>query len=80
MLSKTPCETETLRDRFIPDLTVTAVKSFAPGAIQHTSSIHVPWSAALCQGSVLAMEGNEGGGTHLWMLIRKKEERKESPF
>lgn len=76
MLSKTPCEIETLRDRISPDLTVTAVKSFAPGAIQHTSSIHVQWSAALCQGIVLVMEGNEGGGTHLWMLIRKKEEKR----
>lgn len=80
MLSKTPCEIETLRDRISPDLTVTAVKSFAQGAIQHTSSIHVRWSAALCQGIVLAMEGNERGETHLWMLIRKKEERKGSPF
>lgn len=77
---KDPCETETLRDRISPNLTVTAVKSFAPGAIQHTSSIHVPWSAALCQGIVLAMEGNEGGGTHLWMLIRKKRGKKGVSF
>lgn len=43
MLWKTPCETKTLWNRFGTDLTVTEVKSVAPGASQHTTSIHVMW-------------------------------------